>query len=406
MSNFTGVTFAKQRVTPSDDAIIRRAILSDGKLTGCEISYSGSTLTMAPGQLLVCGRQIRHPSVQNWAVVDATSGFARLVLTVDLTRAATKETFEQVETSVEYASAEDGFVELEQSDINSSGIRYQVALCVVSLGVGGITGVVSQLEKCEAGGSGGLNFNVVGGLTQPANLKGYAIWVLTDVPISGWIFAATEPESLVEGMVWFPTGTSSPVAFNALKKNAIEVYPTFAKQYIGGALVDKKAKSYQDGEWVDWIPEGSLYWYGDERTEITGGWTTRKWKRDSGAGSSGTISITRNSDNIEAIWSKTSGENCGVLEIINDIDLTNVKTITAKYDLSLNPGHNGYLIAVTRSSSYWGKAPALIAITSGMEQNTSLDVESLNGLYDIAFALHTDNQPDISLKVYEVQRGY
>ena len=145
MSNFTGVTFAQQKVLPSDDAIIRRAILPDSILYGCDLSYSGSTLTMASGQLLICGRQIRHPSSQNWAVVDATSGYARLLLTVDLTRSSTKESFDQVIDTVEYASALDGFAELEQANINVSGSRYQVVVCVVSLGAGGITGIVSRL---------------------------------------------------------------------------------------------------------------------------------------------------------------------------------------------------------------------------------------------------------------------
>ena len=148
-SNFTGVTFAKQKVAPSDDAIIRRAALSDGILTGCALSYSGSTLTMAAGQLLVCGRQIRHPSSQNWAVVDATSGYARVVLTIDLTRTASKDVFDQVLDTIEYASSVDGFAALEQADVNASGVRYQVVLAVVSLGTGGITGIVSQLQKCE-----------------------------------------------------------------------------------------------------------------------------------------------------------------------------------------------------------------------------------------------------------------
>lgn len=55
-----------------------------------------------------------------------------------------------------------------------------------------------------------------------------------------------------EGKVWFPVGTSSPVAFNALKKNAIQVCPISAKQYVGGAWVYKEAKSYQNGAWGDW----------------------------------------------------------------------------------------------------------------------------------------------------------
>lgn len=144
-TNFTGITFAEQKVTPSDDAVIRRAVLPDSILTGCELSYSGSTLTMADGLLMICGRQVRHPAAQNWAVMDATSGYARLLLTIDLTRSASKEAFDQVVDTIEYASSIDGFPDLEQADINKSGTRYQIVACVVSLGPGGISGIVSQL---------------------------------------------------------------------------------------------------------------------------------------------------------------------------------------------------------------------------------------------------------------------
>ena len=143
--NFRGVTFAEQGVTPADDAIVRRAILPDGTLTGCEISYSGSMLTMAAGYIIACGRTFQHTTAQNWAVVDATSGFARLVLTIDLAKTATESTFDQINTAIEYATSEDGFVALEQQDINLSGTRYQIVAAVVSLGTGGITGIVSQL---------------------------------------------------------------------------------------------------------------------------------------------------------------------------------------------------------------------------------------------------------------------
>ena len=144
-TNFTGVTFPKQKVTPIDDALIRRRILPDGILQGCELSYSGSTLTMAAGQLMACGRQFRHPVVQNWPVVDATTGFARLLLTVDLTRTSSADTFDQIVDTIEYASAEDGFPELIQEDINYDGSKYQIAICTLSLGAGGITGVISQI---------------------------------------------------------------------------------------------------------------------------------------------------------------------------------------------------------------------------------------------------------------------
>ena len=183
-TDFSGVTFQQQKISPSDDGLIRRKLLADGILYGCDMSYSGSTLTMAAGQLMICGRQIRHPAAQNWAVVDATSGYARLVLTVDLTRTSTKDTFDQVLDTIEYASSLDGFTALEASDINISGTRYQVVLCVVSLGTGGITGITDKLQSIEAAG-GGLRARVFDGTSEPPNPKENDIWIKTSVAING-----------------------------------------------------------------------------------------------------------------------------------------------------------------------------------------------------------------------------
>lgn len=159
-ANFTGVTFPNQKVTPANDAVIRRAIFDDGILTGCDLSYSGSTLTMTAGQFMICGRQIIHPSSQNWAVTEATSGYARLVLTIDVTRTSTKDTFDQVVDEIQYATDANGFADLTTADINATGTRYQVAVCVVSLGPGGITGIASKLDVTEGGGAGG-NLKVI-----------------------------------------------------------------------------------------------------------------------------------------------------------------------------------------------------------------------------------------------------
>ena len=154
---FQGVTFANQNVTPVDDAILRRRLLSDGVLTGCELTYAGYTLTMASGYLIACGRQIRRPTAENWAISDATSGYARVLMTIDLTRTASEEVFDQVNTSVEYATAEDGFPALIQDDINATGSKYQVVLAIVSLGTGGITGIASCLAPARSYGS---NYNL------------------------------------------------------------------------------------------------------------------------------------------------------------------------------------------------------------------------------------------------------
>lgn len=121
------------------------------------------------------------------------------------------------------------------------------------------------------GGGAALNFKVVPN-PQPDTAKENTIWVDTD-RINNYYFSATQPENMVNYDVWFHVGTSSTVEFNALRKNGIQVYPLSAKQYINDSLVEKTAKSYQGGEWVDWITY--LYNSGDLCSDITGGWHTQ-----------------------------------------------------------------------------------------------------------------------------------
>ena len=127
--------------------------------------------------------------------------------------------------------------------------------------------------KHGAGGANLLNFKVLGGTSAPSNPKENTIWVNTDTEITSWVFAAAEPVTAVEGMVWLSTEKSSPVAFNALKKNGIQVYPMSAKQYVSGAWAGVVAKSYQNGAWVAWW-DGNMYESGNQFETYTGGWTT------------------------------------------------------------------------------------------------------------------------------------
>lgn len=100
------------------------------------------------------------------------------------------------------------------------------------------------------GGGGGLNFKVIPN-PKPSTAKENTIWVNTDTPITSWIFSAEEPSAAEAGMVWISVGTSSSVEFNALKKNGIQVYPGYAKQFNGGTWANKDAKIYQGGAWVE-----------------------------------------------------------------------------------------------------------------------------------------------------------
>lgn len=148
--SLTGITFANQKITPSDDGRLYGAMLADGILTGCGITFAAATLSVAAGSLLIGTRELRT-SGETLSVTGATSGYARVIIDIDLTRAATKTSFEQAQFQIQYAASLDAFASLEQQDINTAGTHYQAMFCVLSLGTAGITGIVSALASARVG---------------------------------------------------------------------------------------------------------------------------------------------------------------------------------------------------------------------------------------------------------------
>lgn len=127
-----------------------------------------------------------------------------------------------------------------------------------------------------AGGSGGaeLDFQVVtcsSGSALPAAPRENTIAVISSVPVTGYHFRRDQPEIGKEGMIWFCTGEESSVSFNALAENTVQVDPLYAKQYVGGSWVSRKAWIWQNGSWIAW-PAWYLYDRGDVFGDVTGGW--------------------------------------------------------------------------------------------------------------------------------------
>ena len=97
-------------------------------------------------------------------------------------------------------------------------------------------------------GGASLNFNVVGGVSEPANAKENTIWVETPIPVSKWSLSGKEPTSPIDGQVWVETlNFDGKVSFNALMENAIDVHANKAFQWDGAEWVLRTACAYQNG---------------------------------------------------------------------------------------------------------------------------------------------------------------
>lgn len=149
-----GVTYANQRVSAADHAKLFRMVIGDGVMNGCGCSYRYDKFTISDGQFIACGRLT---GIEGSEVIDITgnSGYARIRGVIDMDQAAEIDTFGQFYWRVDYASSADGFAALTQEDVNARGKIYEIEWAVVSLGEGGITGIVRSIANAEGGSGGG-----------------------------------------------------------------------------------------------------------------------------------------------------------------------------------------------------------------------------------------------------------
>jgi len=237
------------------------------------------------------------------------------------------------------------------------------------------------------GGGANLNFKVVDGTSTPSSPSENTIWVNTDTAVTDWIFSAIQPTSksdgtpLSGGEVWLETRNTSPVAMNALKKNALWVYPTACKQYVSGAWVAKTAKTYQNGAWVDWFTY--LYSRGNEYTDLTGGWVCQE-KRGS-----------KYSDTLATLTNTTAGlkvvcaaQRSGIIRCSNKINLTDVKTIT----FTVSGTFEGVFLYVLSDLTLTDYSPVNIAASLSVGDSNagtySLSID-LTGLYYVGIGIST-----------------
>ena len=94
-----------------------------------------------------------------------------------------------------------------------------------------------------------LNFNIVGGSSQPLNPTQNMIWIETETAINGYSFSIEEPANPSNGLIWIATGTNNLHSFSVIKNNSIIVYPSSALQYINNNWEVKTAYIYQNSNW-------------------------------------------------------------------------------------------------------------------------------------------------------------
>lgn len=153
-----------------------------------------------------------------------------------------------------------------------------------------------------------------------------------------------------------------------------------------------------------------LYRLGNEFSAITGGWQARAWTGNGSIWNATAPGLTKNADNMVASMPNTySAGKSGVVEILNNIDLTPYTTLRVKLNLAIGgcsavAGADGYqriylVCAADRTYTNGWTSSAIYKAISQVFTHTStsafnasnaeytLDVSGVNQAVDVFFGL-------------------
>lgn len=248
--------------------------------------------------------------------------------------------------------------------------------------------------KHGAGGGAPLNFKVVGGTTAPSNAKENTIWINTSTAITSYVFSATQPTNPVAGMVWIFTGTSSNGAFNVLKKNGIYIYPIYAKQYVSGKWVDKTAKCWQGGKWINW-------WTGDIYVNGVFAVTFNARAVGNGAFASAVApSVTNNGTHVTIKPTNTGAQNDGIWQSKKIlINKSNTK-LQVKF-VGGSQVNNWAFYGISKTEPVTGNLNPIVQKTpTNFNTTETLDITELEGDYYLWF--HVGQQSGSAYAYFDI----
>ncbi len=144
----SGRTFPYQKVPAAAHGAVFRGALSDGILSGCDLSFTGKTLTIGKGLFIEGGREVEVTAAETLSVTQ-TSGYARVKAVINTAAESNAENFQQFSWAVDYSTNMSGFAALTREDINLSGTNYEMELCVLALSSAGISSIARAPAKAH-----------------------------------------------------------------------------------------------------------------------------------------------------------------------------------------------------------------------------------------------------------------
>lgn len=153
------------------------------------------------------------------------------------------------------------------------------------------------------------------------------------------------------------------------------------------------------------IDKWYLYDNGDDRADITGGWTAKGFKNSQSAPLTAAAPTVKKSDDSMTL-TEASGGKCGICYITNKIDLTNISTLAVTVgNVSYKSGYSIRLRVKSDLGTYLAdNQAAFVQIPTGTGKNTvTLDVSGVSGEQYIVLSMLSGGSSSSKITVYELE---
>ena len=243
-------------------------------------------------------------------------------------------------------------------------------------------------------GGAGLNFKVVGSLTQPASPRENTVWVQTGTAVKQYIVSQDEPTTRADGTaletgdIWIEHGGKSGVEVNVAKKNGIYIRMLTVAMWESGLWVRKEAQLYKNGVWSPFI--WKLYDNGSEVMITTGGWSLV-------SAFSSEYELSKTDDYIYLNTSKSTNSKQSFFCTEKPIDLTSFNNIIAVHTYSKGSYglfkpvavHTDRDVPKDNNDFVAYKDLGIDTTKSGTKEVFTLDISALTGVHYVGFAMGT-----------------
>lgn len=161
---------------------------------------------------------------------------------------------------------------------------------------------------------------------------------------------------------------------NVVKKGGVYLYPSACQQWDGNAWVSCTAKTFLNGEWVDW--QQYLYNEGQIYMDLAGDIKSQSWQPSQYSGNGNALTVSQNSSSLTIKQTKSQAQ--GLAYFTKEIDLSPFSVLHFDGTLTNDTATSSQVRLISGTPTQYAATTSVVASYSIDATTTDCDISSIN----------------------------